>query len=154
MQPNITEKVDIWSLGTTLFFIAAFQSVWISSDYASIVAEIKHGKIQRLPDRYSCELDGFIARCLQVDPMYRPSILELLLEPQINDVMRSVCEGLFRLCAISLGYLRSPSLSRPLCSLRSQRHLLRQSKSSPKSNLRETRCRWSASLHHVWVAHR
>ncbi|ESU37541.1 Serine/threonine protein kinase [Giardia duodenalis] len=93
MQPNITEKVDIWSLGTTLFFIAAFQSVWVSSDYASIVAEIKHGKIQRLPDRYSCELDGFIARCLQVDPMYRPSILELLLEPQINDVMRSVCEG-------------------------------------------------------------
>ncbi|EFO65198.1 Kinase, NEK, partial [Giardia lamblia P15] len=113
MQPNITEKVDIWSLGTTLFFIATFRSVWVSSDYASIVAEIKHGKVQCLPDEYSRELDSFIARCLQVDPMYRPSILELLLEPQINDVMRSVCEGSVPSMRYLLG-LSEESGSQPL----------------------------------------
>lgn len=93
MQPNITEKVDIWSLGTTLFFIATFQSVWLSNDYANIINEIKAGKTQCLPDTYSRELDSFIGRCLQADPMYRPSILELLLEPKVNDAMQSVCDG-------------------------------------------------------------
>ncbi|KWX12560.1 Kinase/ NEK / Serine/threonine protein kinase [Giardia duodenalis assemblage B] len=114
MQPDITEKVDIWSLGTTLFFIASFRSVWVSTNYESIVTEVGHGKAQRLPGEYSDELDSFIGKCLEVDPMYRPSVLELLVEPRLNDAMRSVRDGSIPSMRYLLGLpeeLESQSLS-------------------------------------------
>jgi serine/threonine protein kinase len=78
--------VDIWSLGCTVLEMATSKPPW--SQYEGIAAMFKIGNSKELPpipDHLSEQGKDFIRKCLQRDPSQRPSAMELLQHPFIQN---------------------------------------------------------------------
>lgn len=79
---SIDERIDIWSLGCTLFALMYSVSPFemqTNETGASLSLAICNGQY-RFPDEpvYSQELKSIIAKCLTVDPLRRPFIDDIL----------------------------------------------------------------------------
>lgn len=85
------EKCDIWSCGCLLYELAALHPPFEATNHLSLAIRIKKGEFQRLPLRYSEDLNTLITCMLNIsmnggvyrDAKSRPNIGELLSIPQV-----------------------------------------------------------------------
>ncbi|KAG8733541.1 hypothetical protein FRC11_005395 [Ceratobasidium sp. 423] len=82
---TLTEAVDIWSLGCTLFALAyghsPFETTQTMEQGGSMAMAVMGGKYKHPPEsagRWSAGLIGLIDACLKLDPNERPDIHQLI----------------------------------------------------------------------------
>ncbi|KAJ7969914.1 Mitogen-activated protein kinase kinase kinase [Quillaja saponaria] len=79
--------VDIWSLGCTVLEMATTKPPW--NQYEGVAAMFKIGNSKELPvipDHLSGEGKHFVRKCLQRNPLHRPTAAELLDHPFVKRV--------------------------------------------------------------------
>lgn len=79
------EKVDIWSLGMTAFFLCERHYLVVGSTPDAVLNNLENTLLNgyRIPNRYSDELNSLIMSMLQYDMRKRPSAQSLLKHPMI-----------------------------------------------------------------------
>jgi len=87
-ESKYNEKSDIWSAGCVLYEIAALRPPFEAANQLSLAMKIKTGKFERLPLRYSEELQKVLMWMLKINPEERPKVDDLLKLPQIVLRMR------------------------------------------------------------------
>ncbi|KAJ4712055.1 Kinase superfamily protein [Melia azedarach] len=78
--------VDIWSLGCTVLEMATTKPPW--SQYEGVAAMFKIGNSKELPaipDHLSDEGKDFVRKCLQRNPLHRPTAAQLLEHPFVKN---------------------------------------------------------------------
>ncbi|EWM24105.1 Protein kinase, partial [Nannochloropsis gaditana] len=68
------DGADLWSVGCLLYEAAALRPPFDASSHASLAHKINAGKISRIPDRYSDELQQVIRAMLHKNPAKRPQL--------------------------------------------------------------------------------
>lgn len=81
---HYNEKSDIWSLGCFLYEISALSPPFEASNHLSLANKIKSGKFERIPNRYSEELQRVISWMLNVEPTKRPNLEDLINLPHVS----------------------------------------------------------------------
>lgn len=66
-------KSDMWSLGCVVYEMCALKPPFRASDMEGLYKKVQKGIFEKLPNRYSKELQQIISLCLQVNPSSRPS---------------------------------------------------------------------------------
>ena len=82
-----TEKSDVWSLGCIVYEMATLKPPFQARNHVTLAMKIKEGRFDRLPSRYSEELNRTIQWMLNVDYRRRPSVSDLTKLPPIAEVM-------------------------------------------------------------------
>jgi len=80
-EKEYDEKSDIWSAGCLLYEIAALRPPFEATNHLSLAMKIRAGRFDRLPLRYSEELQKLIEIMLNANPERRPSAENLLKFP-------------------------------------------------------------------------
>jgi len=80
------EKCDIWSLGCLIYELAAKAPPFEAHNQLALAVKIKAGKVQRLPEPYSDELNHAVRSMLCLDPNKRPSVEDLLRMPRMQEL--------------------------------------------------------------------
>ena len=83
-ESRYNEKSDIWSLGCILYEFASLSPPFEALNAPALAVKIRAGKFDRLPTRYSDELQRVIVWMLNLDSNLRPSVDELLSLPQVS----------------------------------------------------------------------
>ena len=83
-ENKYNEKSDIWSLGCFLYELASLHPPFEAHNHLSLALKIKSGKVDKLPDKYSENLNRVIFWMMNVDQEKRPSIKEIILIPEVN----------------------------------------------------------------------
>jgi len=83
-EKEYDEKSDIWSAGCLLYEIAALRPPFEAKNHLSLAMKIRAGKFDRLPKRYSEELQKLIEIMLSANPEKRPSAEALLKFPLLD----------------------------------------------------------------------
>ena len=84
VESKYNEKSDIWSTGCVLYEIASLRPPFQAPSQFSLAAKIRTGKFDRLPLRYSEELQNVLESMLKIKPEERPDIEKILKVPQIT----------------------------------------------------------------------
>eukprot|EP00960_Hanusia_phi_P001607 46340-Hanusia_phi.AAC.9 len=79
------EKCDIWSLGCLLYEMAALAPPFEAANQLALAVKIKAGRVSRLPEQYSDELNQAVRSMLQLDSSKRPSIEDLFKLPKMQE---------------------------------------------------------------------
>lgn len=79
------EKCDIWSLGCLLYEMAALAPPFEAANQLALAVKIKAGRVSRLPEQYSEELNQAVRSMLQLDSAKRPSIEDLFKLPKMQE---------------------------------------------------------------------
>lgn len=83
------EKSDIWSLGCLVYELAALCPPFDASNRVALAMRIRTGAFKDLPSgKYSAELNRVVRQMLQVEQHRRPSVDELLQNPQVQFCLR------------------------------------------------------------------
>ncbi|KAK8572255.1 hypothetical protein V6N13_047866 [Hibiscus sabdariffa] len=78
--------VDIWSLGCTVLEMATSKPPWSQYEGVAAIFKIANSKgFPEIPNNLSKDAQTFIKLCLQRDPTARPTALQLLQHPFIQD---------------------------------------------------------------------
>lgn len=77
------EKSDIWSAGCLLFEMASLNPPFQAKSHAELAHKINLGHVERIPLRYSEELQRVVSWMLAIDYTRRPNVNEILNLPQI-----------------------------------------------------------------------
>ena len=75
---SYTSKSDIWSLGCVIYEMITFNPPFKAESMDGLYHKIMKGKYQKIPDKYSKDLNEILKLLLRVDPKERPSCDELL----------------------------------------------------------------------------
>ncbi|XP_019291862.1 serine/threonine-protein kinase Nek11 isoform X8 [Panthera pardus] len=85
-------KSDIWSLACILYEMCCMNHAFTGSNFLSIVLKIVEGDTPSLPQRYPRELNTIMERMLNKSPSLRPSAIEILKIPYIDEqLQRLMC---------------------------------------------------------------
>lgn len=84
IETNYNEKSDIWSTGCVLYEMTALKPPFEAANQLALAKKIKTGKFDRLPLRYSEELQKVVTWMIRVNPQERPTVEDLLKIPQIS----------------------------------------------------------------------
>ena len=82
-EAKYDEKCDIWSCGCLLYELAALRPPFEASNHLSLALKIKSGKFDRLPLRYSEDLQHLIESMLNTNCVMRPTVSDLLNIPHV-----------------------------------------------------------------------
>ncbi|XP_067910305.1 serine/threonine-protein kinase Nek11 isoform X2 [Heterodontus francisci] len=83
-------KSDIWSLACILYEMCCLDHAFTGHNFMSVVLKIVDGETPSLPDRYSSELDAVMTSMLQKDPSQRPTAVEILKIPYIDQQLQNI----------------------------------------------------------------
>eukprot|EP00742_Colponemidia_sp_Colp-10_P011693 GILJ01013030.1.p1 GENE.GILJ01013030.1~~GILJ01013030.1.p1 ORF type:complete len:564 (-),score=86.56 GILJ01013030.1:207-1850(-) len=83
-ESKYNEKSDIWSAGCLLYELAALSPPFEASNHLALAIKIRGGRFDRVPSRFSEELQRVIKWMLSSDPTQRPSVDDLLNVPQVS----------------------------------------------------------------------
>ncbi|KAF1314477.1 Ste/ste11 protein kinase, partial [Globisporangium splendens] len=87
-QTSRSRKSDIWSVGCSVLRLLTGQPFWGDMKFDSQISLLYYvanlETMPPLPGELSDEARSFIAACLKIDPMLRPSTLELLQHPFVK----------------------------------------------------------------------
>ncbi|XP_008570224.1 PREDICTED: serine/threonine-protein kinase Nek11 isoform X4 [Galeopterus variegatus] len=81
-------KSDIWSLACILYEMCCMNHAFTGSNFLSIVLKIVEGNTPSLPDRYPRELNAILESMLNKNPSLRPSAIEILKIPYIDEQLQ------------------------------------------------------------------
>ncbi|XP_032988474.1 serine/threonine-protein kinase Nek11 isoform X2 [Rhinolophus ferrumequinum] len=81
-------KSDIWSLACILYEMCCMNHAFFGSNFLSIVLKIVEGDTPSLPKRYPRELNAIMERMLNKNPSLRPSAIEILKIPYIDEQLQ------------------------------------------------------------------
>lgn len=87
-ESEYNERSDIWSLGCIVYEMGALHPPFQAENQLSLALKIKDGQFNRLPSRYTEELNRAIRWMLNVDPTKRPNVEDLLNLPNISMMLR------------------------------------------------------------------
>jgi serine/threonine protein kinase len=76
-------KCDVWSIGCTVYELAALSPPFEAKTHLALALKIKQGEFPRIPSRYSDELQTIIEKMLTLKASQRPSVADLLQHRQI-----------------------------------------------------------------------
>jgi len=83
-EQGYNEKSDIWSAGCILYQLASLKPAFEAKNHLALAMKIKEGKFERIPIRYSGELQKLIEIMLNVNPERRPAADVLLRFPLLD----------------------------------------------------------------------
>ena len=83
-ENKYNEKSDIWSLGCFLYELVALHPPFEANNHLSLALKIKSGKIEKIPEIYSHNLEKIILWMMNVEQDKRPSIKDILAIPEVN----------------------------------------------------------------------
>ena len=83
-ENKYSEKSDIWSAGCFLYELCALSPPFEASNHLSLALKIKNGKFERIPSKYSDEIQRVILWILSKNEDDRPSVDDLLNLPEIS----------------------------------------------------------------------
>jgi hypothetical protein len=83
LETAYNAKSDIWSLGCLIYELAALKPPFNASNHLALATKIRAGVFERIPARYSDELQRVIRQMIQVDQARRPSVSDILKHPRI-----------------------------------------------------------------------
>lgn len=83
-EAQYNEKTDIWSCGCVLYEMVALRPPFEASNHLALATKIIQGKIERIPERYSEDLQIVIEQMLSTEPEKRPSVDQLAENPKIK----------------------------------------------------------------------
>ena len=78
------KKSDMWALGCILAEMCLLTKAFNGSGISGIILKILRGQFPPLPEQYSHELKGLVARLLSPDPAARPYVSELFQMPYMR----------------------------------------------------------------------
>jgi len=78
-------KSDIWSLGVVLYEMCALKPPFDAQSLTFLAMKIVKGQYSPVPTSFSRELKGLVSTLLQVDPLKRPNVNEILKFPIIQN---------------------------------------------------------------------
>lgn len=81
---SYNEKSDVWSLGCVLYELCALHPPFIASSQTELNRKIRLGEFNRIPLKYTDDLNDTIAKMLHVEVVKRPSIEDLLASPVVS----------------------------------------------------------------------
>ncbi|XP_036049416.1 serine/threonine-protein kinase Nek11 [Onychomys torridus] len=81
-------KSDIWSLACILYEMCCMDHAFAGSSFLSVVLNIVEGDTPSLPERYPRELNSIMERMLNKIPSLRPSAVEVLKVPYIDEQLQ------------------------------------------------------------------
>ncbi|XP_054545239.1 serine/threonine-protein kinase Nek11 isoform X3 [Talpa occidentalis] len=81
-------KSDIWSLACILYEMCCMHHAFTGSNFLSIVLKIVEGDAPSLPERYPKELNAIMKSMLNKSPSLRPSAIEILKIPYIDEQLQ------------------------------------------------------------------
>ncbi|XP_041590065.1 serine/threonine-protein kinase Nek11 isoform X5 [Vulpes lagopus] len=81
-------KSDIWSLACILYEMCCMNHAFTGSNFLSIVLKIVEGDTPSLPKRYPRELNAIMECMLSKSPSLRPSAIEILKIPYIDEQLQ------------------------------------------------------------------
>ncbi|XP_025230068.1 serine/threonine-protein kinase Nek11 isoform X3 [Theropithecus gelada] len=81
-------KSDIWSLACILYEMCCMNHAFAGSNFLSIVLKIVEGDTPSLPERYPKELNAIMESMLNKNPSLRPSAIEILKIPYIDEQLQ------------------------------------------------------------------
>lgn len=87
------EKCDIWSMGCLLYEMAALAPPFEAANQLALAVKIKAGRVARIPEGYSDELNHAIRSMLQLESGKRPSIEELFKLPRMQEQAELAVKG-------------------------------------------------------------
>lgn len=83
-EGKYNEKSDIWSAGCLLYEMTTLYPPFKASNHKQLYARITEGKFERVPQKYSQELQFLIHCMLNVDYRKRPSVDDILALPHVG----------------------------------------------------------------------
>jgi NIMA (never in mitosis gene a)-related kinase 2 len=89
-ESHYDSKSDIWSCGCVLYEIAALEPPFRANSHLNLAMKVKKGAFERLPLRYSEDLQRVVRRMLNIDQRKRPTVEELL---QLKPIMLRMKEN-------------------------------------------------------------
>ncbi|XP_059124495.1 serine/threonine-protein kinase Nek11 isoform X1 [Peromyscus eremicus] len=81
-------KSDIWSLACILYEMCCMDHAFAGSSFLSVVLNIVEGNTPSLPERYPRELNTIMECMLNKNPSLRPSAVEVLKVPYIDEQLQ------------------------------------------------------------------
>jgi serine/threonine protein kinase len=72
-EAQYNEKSDIWSAGCLLYEMAALRPPFEAANHFTLAVKIQEGRFDRLPMRYSEDLQNLVVWMLRLNPDQRPS---------------------------------------------------------------------------------
>jgi len=87
------EKCDIWSMGCLLYEMAALAPPFEAANQLALAVKIKAGRVARIPECYSEELNQAIRSMLQLESGKRPGIEDLFKLPRMLEQAELAVKG-------------------------------------------------------------
>ncbi|XP_062070765.1 serine/threonine-protein kinase Nek11 [Lepus europaeus] len=81
-------KSDIWSLACILYEMCCMSHAFTGSNFLSVVLKIVEGDTPSLPERHPRELNAIMESMLNKNPSLRPSAIEILKIPYIDEQLQ------------------------------------------------------------------
>ncbi|XP_004588447.3 serine/threonine-protein kinase Nek11 isoform X2 [Ochotona princeps] len=81
-------KSDIWSLACILYELCCLSHAFTGSNFLSVVFKIVEGDTPSLPERHPRELNAIMRSMLNKNPCLRPSAIEVLKSPYIDEQLQ------------------------------------------------------------------